>query len=248
MDSEWSKGIMEHCHSRRGEHLYRQLLSNASEGLSFSQDVMWEMGADDISYCKADFSWLFRASGPLAPGPRFKSRKKDVIKLSPHHTGPNAQENVRDLVRVLPAIQTTHPIPLTTKESFTIPSHQGATLGSVKRTGLREPSKESICLKDVTAGKQEENSRNKWEDFVLKKLTKTTAKWIVSQQIPSQSQHKAALQSLLRGQYGSAVPTDPVMEESMCEEDFCGFHDEPKPSTEPKSLQSKAKAPLPHYR
>ncbi|KAI4900406.1 hypothetical protein NFI96_017776 [Prochilodus magdalenae] len=238
---------MEYYYSRRGKQLYRQLVRNASEGLSFSQDVMWEMGPDGISYSSADFSWLFRSSGPLAPDAKSKSRKKTGTKVC--HIGPKAQEKDRGLVGipppVLPPLQTTPNNSMTTKESYMIPSHQGGILVSFKSTGLRE---DSNVYRKVTAGVQKAQDRNQWEEFVLKKLTKTTAQWIVTQQIPKQSQYKAGLQSLLENQYGSASATDLVTDEQMCEKDFCGFYDAPRPSSEPKSLlSSKTEMPLPVY-
>ncbi|KAL1258323.1 hypothetical protein QQF64_011567 [Cirrhinus molitorella] len=59
---------------RREDRLYKQLLNNASQILSFSKEVMDEMGA--ISYRKADFSQLFHATGPLAPDNRLKKIKR----------------------------------------------------------------------------------------------------------------------------------------------------------------------------
>ncbi|XP_066510505.1 HEAT repeat-containing protein 4 [Hoplias malabaricus] len=238
------KGRMKQFHSHRGQQLYRQFLKNASEGLSFSQEVMWEMGADGFSYSKADFSWLFRASVPLAASTRSKDKKKAGIKKIPGITISKAQKKDRDMVElpslVLPPLQTTRYNSLTDKGSFTIPSHQGEILDSFKRRELRRASDVYRCLM-VDQEKQ-------WDEFVLKKLTKTTAQWIVSQQIPKQCHNKAVLHSLLKGHYGSSIATDLITDEPMCEEDFCGFCDAPKPSTEPKMLQSnKSEAPLPVY-
>ncbi|XP_072545808.1 HEAT repeat-containing protein 4 isoform X2 [Salminus brasiliensis] len=241
-----SKGSMEQYHSRRRKQIYTQFLQNASEGLSFSQDVMWEMGADGISYSKADFSWLFQVSGSLAPGTRLKIRKKAGTKALPWHTDPKAKEKKRDLA-VLPPLETIHCNSLTSRDSFMIPGHKVGILDSFKRTGFKRASTVCSYLKED----QEELGRNnKWDEDVLKKLSKTTAQWIVSQQIPRECHCKAGLQSLLKDQYGSASATDLVTDEPMCEEDFSGFYDAPKPSTEPQSLhRSKSETQLPlHYR
>ncbi len=64
----------EHHSKRREDRLYKQLLNNASQILSFSEEVMDEMGA--VSYRKADFSWLFHATGPLASVTRLKKTKR----------------------------------------------------------------------------------------------------------------------------------------------------------------------------
>ncbi|XP_016400063.1 HEAT repeat-containing protein 4 [Sinocyclocheilus rhinocerous] len=74
MNLQHAKWRSEHHSKLREDRLYKQLLNNASQILSFSDEVMDEMGA--ISYRKADFSWLFHATGPLAPGTRLKKIKR----------------------------------------------------------------------------------------------------------------------------------------------------------------------------
>lgn len=74
MNLQHVKWRAEHHSKRREDRLYKQLLNNASQILSFSKEVMDEMGA--ISYRKADFSWLFHATGPLAPVTRLKKIKR----------------------------------------------------------------------------------------------------------------------------------------------------------------------------
>ncbi|XP_009291427.2 HEAT repeat-containing protein 4 [Danio rerio] len=67
---------------RREERLYKKLLNNASQCLSFSEDVITEMRP--ISYKEMDFSWLFHATGPLAPSTRLKKirRNKKIHNLN----------------------------------------------------------------------------------------------------------------------------------------------------------------------
>jgi len=64
----------EHHSKRREECLYKQFLNNTSQHLSFSEEVICEMGT--ISYRKFDFSWLFHTTGPLAPCTTLKKKKK----------------------------------------------------------------------------------------------------------------------------------------------------------------------------
>ncbi|XP_035388372.1 HEAT repeat-containing protein 4 [Electrophorus electricus] len=237
----------------KGSMEYYHIVSNLSESLSFSKDVMYEMGANGVPYSKADFSHLYRTSGLLARVSRSKNIKKAETKVSPCHTRHKAQENVRDLIAPfpvnLPPLHTTYSRSSAAKECVTVPGHQGKVLDSCKITGLGGHSNAYSCLKLVTASDQDGQSRNdKWQDCVLKKLTKTTAQWIVSQQVPRQSQYKAGLQSLLKGQYGSASATDLVTDEHMFEEDFCGLYEVPKCSPDPRVLQSsKVETPLPVY-
>uniref|UniRef100_A0A4W4GHX2 Uncharacterized protein n=1 Tax=Electrophorus electricus TaxID=8005 RepID=A0A4W4GHX2_ELEEL len=218
----------------KGSMEYYHIVSNLSESLSFSKDVMYEMGANGVPYSKADFSHLYRTSGLLARVSRSKNIKKAETKVSPLN---------------LPPLHTTYSRSSAAKECVTVPGHQGKVLDSCKITGLGGHSNAYSCLKLVTASDQDGQSRNdKWQDCVLKKLTKTTAQWIVSQQVPRQSQYKAGLQSLLKGQYGSASATDLVTDEHMFEEDFCGLYEVPKCSPDPRVLQSsKVETPLPVY-
>ncbi|KAM9432806.1 HEAT repeat-containing protein 4 isoform 1-T1 [Salvelinus alpinus] len=236
----------------KGQQLYRQLLNNATCGLTFSKDVIWEMGSDSIPYSQADFHWLFNASGPLAPSPKPKStgiKSMKGIPLHPSPQDPAKNRGFRDPPSMLPELQISHLAPLTAKDSFTLPSHQGGLLDSFKRTGLRGVSNVYNCLEEASTGGREDRLKScHWDEFVLKKLTKTTAQWIVSQQIPNQCQNKTRLQSLLRSQYGSASATDLVNEEPMCEEDFCSYQDLHKQTEKQQALQSsKAETPLPVY-
>jgi len=64
----------EHHSKRREECLYKQFLNNTSQHLSFSEEVICEMGT--ISYRKFDFSWLFHTTGPLASCTTLKKKKK----------------------------------------------------------------------------------------------------------------------------------------------------------------------------
>lgn len=236
----------------KGQQLYRQLLNNATCGLTFSKDVIWEMGSDSIPYSQADFHWLFNASGPLAPSPKPTStgiKSMKGIPLHPSPQDPAKNRGFRDPPSMLPELQISHLAPLTAKDSFTLPSHQGGLLDSFKRTGLRGVSNVYNCLKEASTGGREDRLKScHWDEFVLKKLTKTTAQWIVSQQIPNQCQNKTRLQSLLRSQYGSASATDLVNEEPICEEDLCSYQDLHKQTEKQQALQSrKAETPLPVY-
>lgn len=246
MDLQEQLKDMDQCLSHRREQLYRWHLTNACNGLTFSQDVMWEMGPDDIPYSKADFSWLFCASGPLAPSTRSKSRKLGGIKSLPHHT--HLKCSVTPPFSVLTPLQTLRHHSVTTNESFiTVPFHQEGTVDSVKRirsTGTLNvysiiPNQFPIILE------QEQHKTSKCKESVLKKPAKNTAQWIVSQQIPTAYQNKSRLPSEFEDKKGSVSATDLETDESKGMEDFCGFY---KSSTELRTQQSsKPETPLPVY-
>ncbi|XP_042630547.1 HEAT repeat-containing protein 4 isoform X1 [Cyprinus carpio] len=99
MNIQHAKCRSEHHSKRREDLLYKQLLNNASQILSFSDEVMDEMGA--ISYRKADFSWLFQATGPLAPGTRLKIIKRHENNEKPCNINCLTQEESRISVQAL---------------------------------------------------------------------------------------------------------------------------------------------------
>ncbi|XP_027028378.2 HEAT repeat-containing protein 4 [Tachysurus fulvidraco] len=248
MDLQQQLGI-DQCLSRRREQLYRRLLTNASKGLTFSQDVMWERGPDDIPYSKADFTWLFCASGPLAPITGSKNPKQERKKLLLHHV--QHRDYVMPPLPALPPLQTVHRHSLTTKSFITETDHQDGELDSVKRIGLSGALNmySIIPYQLPTILEEEELSRtNKGDESVLKKLTKNTAQCIVSQQISRDYQNKARLQSLLDDQYVSASTIYLGTDESKGKEDFCDTCSVPKSSKDPKPPQSnKPETPLPVY-
>ncbi|XP_053489232.1 HEAT repeat-containing protein 4 isoform X3 [Ictalurus furcatus] len=240
---------MDQCLSRRKEWLYRRLLTNASKGLTFSEDVMWEMGPDNIPYSKANFSWLFCASGPLAPSTRSKSRKQGGTKALPNHA--RLRGSVTPPLPALSLLQPVHHHSLTTNETFmTVPGQRDGSLDSGKRIGLRGVLNvySVIPYQFPAILEEEEPSRtSKGDESVLKMVTKNTAQWIVSQQIPRDYNYKARQQSLLKDQYRSVSATDLVTDVSKVKEEG-GFYSVPKTSTEPRALQSsKPETPLPVY-
>ncbi|XP_043118782.1 HEAT repeat-containing protein 4 isoform X2 [Puntigrus tetrazona] len=85
---------------RREDRLYKQLLNNASQTLSFSKEVVDEMGA--VSYRKADFSRLFHATGPLAPVTGLKKIKRHEN----NETGYDINRFTREKGRQTPAVNT----------------------------------------------------------------------------------------------------------------------------------------------
>lgn len=229
-----------------GQKVYRQLLINASNGITFSEDVIMEMGPEAVPYRKANFHSLYQASGPLAPIPKEKIKKK---KHNPHPSKDGGEISVVD-TPLLPPVEPLAIVPLAAKESQTFAICHENMSDAVRRTGLRWSPNVYSCLKQTTRSDKDDKPRMemKWDEFLLKRLTKTTAKWIVSQQIPNHCIDKPRLQSILRKKYGSTSATDLVDDDPMSEQDFCCFADLRKPITEKKGgLEIRAETPLPVY-
>ncbi|TSQ46658.1 HEAT repeat-containing protein 4 [Bagarius yarrelli] len=194
---------MDQCLSRRREQLYRRSLTNASKGLTFSQDVMWERGPDNIQYSKADFSWLFCASGLLAPITRSKSRKHGGTKAMPRHA--RLRSYLMPPLTDLPPLRAVRNPSLTSKDTFlTVTRHQDGRLDSI------------ISYQFPTTLEEKKQSRTSNGESVQNKMTKNTF-----QQIPRGYGYKS---KLLQAQYGSVSNTDLGTLESMDKENFFGIH------------------------
>lgn len=224
-----------------GQKVYRQLLINACHGITFSEDVIMEMGPEAVPYCKANFHCLYQASGQLAPIPKQKSKKK----RHNLHKSIDGEETP-----LLPPVVPLTIVPLAAKDSQTFSICHENVSNAIRRTGLRWAPNVYSSLKQTTRSDKNDKPRTemKWDEFLLKKLTKTTAKWIVSQQIPNHCMDKPRLQSILRRKYGSSSATDLVDDDPMNEQDFCCFVELRKPIAEKKEgLKIQAETPLPLY-
>ncbi|XP_030641668.1 HEAT repeat-containing protein 4, partial [Chanos chanos] len=161
----------------REKRLYRQFLHDASEDLSFSEDVMWERGAGSVHDSKAHFRWLFRATGPLGPLSRRKIQR-DGAHRQPH-------KKSREMAPLHPSLQITCIIPLTPKDCFTLLSHQETTSDVNRTTGQRRVSLISSDLKEIfTENWEDWTNDSYWDKSAVKTLISTT---VQSKQTPRQN-------------------------------------------------------------
>ncbi|XP_063040504.1 HEAT repeat-containing protein 4 [Engraulis encrasicolus] len=228
-----------------GKKVFKQFLTNASHGISFSKDVILEMGPESVPYREANFHCLYNVSGTLAPIPKQKTHKKTTL-MKPHAKD---ETTLVEDIPSLPPIYAQPFAPLTAKDSLTFSMNQDCMSDAFKK-GVGGVFNVFNSLKQTTRSDKNDKARMeiKWDEFLLKKLTNTTAKWIVSQQIPDHFIEKPRLQTLLRRQYGSASATDLVSDDPMQEQDFAGFVEFQKQVAEMKgALESQAETPLPVY-
>lgn len=139
----------------REKRLYKRLLNNATHGLSFSEEVVCEMGP--VSYRKHDFSGLFHPTGPLASTTRLKKIKK--------HKNKDVHRNI-SLTREADSV-------------FKIHCDMSKRYDALART---EQFSVQPCLKQEDWEAQSRNSR--CQTFAQKKLGKTTEQGFINQRIP----------------------------------------------------------------
>lgn len=167
----------EHHSKRREERLYKQFLNNASQHLSFSEEVMNEMGA--ISYRNLDFSWLFHATGPLAPCTRLKNIKKHGNKKITCNINPLTKEGGRISVQA-PAVNT--------KASFINLSDQSKTYDVFRKTKSFRVLNVHSCLKESctedweaqSSGWQQESAQNKTSHLLQLRKQHRTPGYVLS--------------------------------------------------------------------
>ncbi|XP_058605964.1 HEAT repeat-containing protein 4 isoform X2 [Onychostoma macrolepis] len=153
MNLQHVKRRPEHHSKRREDRLYKQLLNNASQMLSFSKEVMDEMGA--ISYRKADFSWLFHATGPLAPVTRLKKIKRHENNEIACDINRLTQEEGRISVQT-PAVNT--------KVPFLSLSDQSKMYDVFRITNAFRVLNVHTCLKESSTEDCEAQS-SRWQEF-----------------------------------------------------------------------------------
>ncbi|XP_052009936.1 HEAT repeat-containing protein 4 [Xyrauchen texanus] len=184
MNLQLAKWRPEHHNKHREEKLYRQCLKNASQGLSFSDEVMHEMGA--ISYKTHDFTWLFHVTGSL------KKRKKHKNKELHCNISPLTKNEDRVSVQA-PAVNTT--------VSFSIARDKSEVYDAFRGKGQTRVLNVHSCLKESSAEDRENQSRSsRWQEFALKKLSKSTEQQFSKQQISKQCQNKTGPLLSLRNQ------------------------------------------------
>ncbi|KAI7804613.1 putative HEAT repeat-containing protein 4, partial [Triplophysa rosa] len=147
----------------REKRLYKRFLNNATQGLSFSEEVVCEMGP--ISYRKHDFSGLFHLTGPLASATKLKNVKK--------HKNKDMHCNVNSLTRE------THSVSV---QAFKIYSNRSKRFDALAWTGQINVH---TCLRQTSTEDWVAQSRNsRCQELAQKKLGKTTEQGFINQHIP----------------------------------------------------------------
>ncbi|MGH0185759.1 UNVERIFIED_CONTAM: hypothetical protein FKN15_018816 [Acipenser sinensis] len=226
--------------TRRHTRLQRQLLRNASSGLTFSQDVVRDRGPSSLPYSQRDARGLFDPSGLLGPPARTKQRgtpRMDTPRHTPCHlwTGDRAKRRDPDSKggpRGVPLV-----------------SEQRRETGREKEKGNEQPAvflteadspphgRVSARMVASLGASDKDGVRGQWDELLLAQISKTTA----------QGGHEARRQSLLRGCYGSSSATDLVPEDPMNTEDFRDCRELP-PSSGIETVQKAVlETPLPLY-
>ncbi|XP_056624435.1 HEAT repeat-containing protein 4 isoform X2 [Triplophysa dalaica] len=163
------------------KRLYKRFLNNATQGLSFSEEVVCEMGP--ISYGKHDFSGLFHPTGPLASATKLKKVKK--------HKNNDMHYNINSLARETCSVSV---------QAFQMYSNRSKRFNALARTG--QINVQCACLTQTSTEDWVAQSRNsKCQEFAQKKLGKTEQGFINQQFPKDKCQNKSGPLLPLRKQH-----------------------------------------------
>ncbi|XP_068948232.1 HEAT repeat-containing protein 4 [Petaurus breviceps papuanus] len=200
-----SPNISQHC-----AHLKNQYLKQASAELSFSQEVLQQWGMPCVPYSQYNFDHIYNTENiiSLPKSREFQARKAPKLK-------PLLSSSIMDL-KSLPALQPTTKSVKTPKKrklkrrpkKESSPSDSSARSSSSpafeimdsQSTILSNTPEWKLEQRDIWLKPAEREARG-WENIVLKKLNKRTARWILNKRPPRPGVPPSKWQSFLRHQY-----------------------------------------------
>ncbi|XP_036590398.1 HEAT repeat-containing protein 4 [Trichosurus vulpecula] len=195
--------------SQHSARLKNQYLKQASAELSFSQDVLQQWGLPCIPYSQYKFDHIYSTENIISlPNKRdFQARKAPKLK-------PLLSSSIMDLPP-LPNLQpTTKSVTAPKKRKLRRPKKESSPSDSLVRSSSSPASEimdsQSTILSNTPEWKLEqretwlkpaEREARGWENIVLKKLNKRTARWILNKRPPRPGVPPSRWQSFLRHQY-----------------------------------------------
>ncbi|XP_078089703.1 HEAT repeat-containing protein 4 isoform X2 [Mustelus asterias] len=247
-------------HRKYRQLLHRWYIKNASLNMKFSQDVVNTMMFYRVPFKERDGSNMFDLFEVVEPRevkhqPPSKPRPSHLKRI-PHHCkslcqksklGAEGQEEMlaADRSDWRPRLGDLHKVDtitvadssserssLTTQTMQMQVTDQGSEQWEVPPKRLAEASTSSL--------------REQWDEYLVKKLSKRTAQWLVTKQMP-QGPSRVRLNELLQDHYGSAHAHALVQEETMTASDFC-LYDQLKAQEPSVAVVTKVtKTPLAAY-
>ncbi|XP_043845460.1 HEAT repeat-containing protein 4 [Dromiciops gliroides] len=199
-----SPSSSQHC-----ARLKKQYLKQASAELSFSQEVLQQWGLPCIPYSQYNFDHIYSTENiiSLPKSTEFQARKAPKFK-------PLLSSSIMDLPS-LPALQpVTKSVKAPKKRKLRRPKKESSPSDSPARSSSSPASEimdsQSTILSNTPEWKLEqretwlkpsEKEARGWENIVLKKLNKRTARWILNKRPPRPGVPPSRWQSFLRHQY-----------------------------------------------
>ncbi|OBS79268.1 hypothetical protein A6R68_18350 [Neotoma lepida] len=208
----------QHC-----KHLKNQYVKKAAAHLSFSQDVRWQRGLPSMPFWQYSFKHIYDTDDIIPPvSPPVQARKTHTEK--PAHTRALhtstllAEDTTRFAKTQSPVGSKKKPKKRKPKsmDQKASPPHTCYSLLKSDILDLSPSLDESLEERETWLPPGEKEARG-WEDIVLEKLDKRTARWIQSKRPlrPGQSPNK--WQSFLRQQYDWGHIRDEITSESDLE-------------------------------
>nr|XP_020842001.1 HEAT repeat-containing protein 4 isoform X1 [Phascolarctos cinereus] len=198
-----SPNSFQHC-----ARLKKQYLKQASAELPFSQEVLRQWGLPCIPYSQYNFDHIYNTENiSLSKNREFQAQKAPKLK-------PLFSSSIMDLP-FLPALQPiTKSVKTPEKCKLRRPKKEISPSNSLARSSsspvseimdsqstiLSNPSEWKLEKRETWLRPAEREARS-WENIVLKKLNKRTARWILNKRPPQPGVPPSKWQSFLRHQY-----------------------------------------------
>ncbi|XP_067847243.1 HEAT repeat-containing protein 4 isoform X2 [Heptranchias perlo] len=204
------------CKHRQGKLLREAYIKNAAVNISFSQDVVESMAFYRVPFRGRDGRSVFapfqvvrppevKVHRPSKPGRSDRVSRRWKPKRGALTAGDSDWSS---------GAGGRHKPPLPA-----VPSPEGS--GPTARTFLTEVTEESAGPPEDSQGPQRQLEH--WDEYLMKKLSKRTAQWLVTKQTP-RGPSRLRLRGLLQERFGSARAHALVQDETMTTSDFSTYH------------------------
>ena len=206
---------------KRQQNFDKQVLKAVSKDLTFSKDVVKERCAHALPYDRDEVLAVYDAQDILqlpvqvhTGGGRFDVR--GFNRKVPGHIRKLALPRAAKLKLKARTVTERHGDEAPTSEKPTLVSGQSQDVLAkpffLTETSLTQsPRIVPISMKNITSNKQ---SAAHWDEYILGKLSKDTARWIVFNNVPSGPQ-KDRLDTLMKKKFGDKISTTNLLREKV---------------------------------
>ncbi|XP_041070102.1 HEAT repeat-containing protein 4 [Carcharodon carcharias] len=248
--------VLPHCKYR--QLLHRQYIKNASLNMKFSQDVIKSMMFYQVPFKEKDDSNMFDLFEVVAPQEvkHYPPSRPGHLNRVPRHYNSLCQKPKQeaegkegmlsvDCSNRKPSPERPHKVQ-TLSAAVPSPESSSPTARTLQAQAVERKLEQGGGPPERMVEDSPSPQREKWDEHLVKKLSKRTAQWLVTKQMPK-SPSRVRLSKLLQDCYGSARAHALVQDETMTASDF-RLYDQIKAQEPSLAMMRKVtKSPLAAY-
>ncbi|XP_078419509.1 HEAT repeat-containing protein 4-like [Cetorhinus maximus] len=218
-------------HHKYRQLLHRQYIKNASLNMKFSQDVIKSMMFYQVPFKERDDSNMFDLFEVVAPQEvkHYPPSRPGHLNRMPRHRNSLCQKPKQeaegkegmlsaDRSDRKPSPGRPHKVQ-TLSAAVPSPESSSPTARTLQAQAVERELEQGESPPERVAEDSPSPQREKWDEYLVKKLSKRTAQWLVTKQMPK-SPSRVRLSKLLQDCYGSARAHALVQDETMTASDF----------------------------